>query len=134
MVSISLEQASALERVADRRIHHRLAIKELRIAAIVQPATTSVAAVPGRLTNLSAGGCGIVASAWAVGRLGAGTRCTVSFPLHHQNLHYPATVVAIEKRDGGEVLLRVRFRKSDPVTQQQLTRWLGELAVQSWHL
>jgi hypothetical protein len=30
------------------------------------------------------------------------------------------------------VLLRLRFRKADSLTQQQVTRWIGELAIQTW--
>lgn len=135
MVSLATQQATAAERLPDRRIHHRLAIKALRIAAIVQATTESSAAVPGRLGNLSAGGCCVVASAWTVGQLATGTRCMISFPVHRQGLHYPATVISVDTHDGaaGEVQLRLRFRKADPLTQQQLTRWLGELAVEAWH-
>lgn len=135
MVSLAAQQATAVDRAPDRRVHHRLSIKPLRIAAIVQPTTGTSAAVPGRLSNLSAGGCCVVASAWTTGLLGAGARCMVSFPVHKQGLHYPATVVSVDRPDGpsGEVLLRLRFRKADPMTQQQLTRWLSELAVEAWH-
>lgn len=135
MISPTQQQLSVVDRVADRRIHRRIPIELLRVTAVLQPATDSVAAVPGRLTNLSAGGCCLVASIWAVGHLAEGTRCIMSFPVQKQGLHCPGTVVCIEPEpgEGDELMVRVRFRKSDPLTQQKLTRWLGELAVQAWH-
>jgi hypothetical protein len=58
----------------------------------------------------------------------------VDLPVGKQSVSQPATLVSIEpERDAPtEVLLRLRFRKADSLTQQQVTRWIGELAIQTW--
>jgi hypothetical protein len=58
----------------------------------------------------------------------------VDLPVGKQSVSQPATLVSIEpERDApDEVLLRLRFRKAGSHTQQQVTRWIGELAIQTW--
>ena len=103
--------------------------------ATLQPAAAQQAAILARLVNVSGGGCCLTAAAWTVEGLIPGTHCTVSFPATNQGVSQPASLVSIEPaRDAPEEMqLRLRFRKADALTQQQMTRWIGELAIQTWH-
>jgi c-di-GMP-binding flagellar brake protein YcgR len=92
------------------------------------------ATILGCLVNVSGGGCCLAAEAGVIEDLTPGLHCTVDLPVGKQSVSQPATLVSIEpERDTpAEVLLRLRFRKADPLTQQQVTRWIGELAIQTW--
>ena len=119
----------------DKRTSRRIAVKGMGMMVALQPAATQQAAILARLVNVSGGGCCLTAAAWAVEGLTPGTHCRVSLPATNQGVSQPATLVSIEpKREAPEEMqLRLRFRKADALTQQQMTRWIGELALQAWH-
>jgi hypothetical protein len=76
----------------------------------------------------------VAAAAGVVESLTPGLHCMVDLPVGKQSVSQPATLVSIapERDTPAKVLLRLRFRKADALTQQQVTRWIGELAIQTW--
>jgi len=121
---------------AERRICGRIRMKVLGGIAVLESVQEPGRAIPGRLVNVSGGGCCLVVPAEAAARISVGERCTVSLPVAKRGLHHPATVASIDpyKSDQDHVRLRLRFRTADRVTQQRLIKWLGEMAVRSWHV
>lgn len=134
MANIDAPGKQAQQRESDRRICRRISMAALGGMAVVQSIDEPRSAIPGRIVNVSGSGCCLLTSRWAANELLAGERCTVSLPVNKQGLHHPATLVSIERDHDSpdDVRLRIRFRKADPVTQQRLIRWLGELAIKSW--
>lgn len=121
--------------IKDKRAGRRIPLSPLGLEATLYPAGPSNAAIPGRLVNLSAGGCSMAVASRTAGALAEGLHGIVDLPAGRQGLQYPATLVGMEPLAGAasQLLLRLRFRKADPATQQRLTRWIGELAVTAWH-
>jgi hypothetical protein len=118
----------------DKRTSRRIAVKGLGLMVALQPAAAQQAAILARLVNVSGGGCCLTAAAWAVESLTPGLHCTVDLPATTEGVRQPATLLSMEpEQDAPEdVLLRLRFRKADPLAQQQVTHWIGELAIQTW--
>src|ERR687885_169684 len=118
----------------DKRTSRRIVVKQWGMIIALHPVDEPQATILGCLVNVSGGGCCLAAAARAVEGLTPGLHCTVDLPVGKQSVSQPATLVSIEPaRDApAEVLLRLRFRKADSLTQQQVTRWIGELAIQTW--
>ena len=121
---------------AERRVCGRIPLRVLGGIAVLQAAASRGGAVSGRLVNISGGGCCLVISAGSAGDLMIGSHCMVSLPVASRGLHHPATVVHIEpyRDEPQHVRVRVRFRKADHVTHQRLIQWIGELAIQAFHV
>lgn len=134
---VTTPQGTALTARAkrDRRINYRVPMEHLGVAASVEAATPTKTLALGLLVNMSAGGCCVVVAADAAQRFTRGAQCHANLPVTENGLRYPAILVAIEPygATGHDMLLRLRFRKADAVTQQLLTRWIGELGIQAWH-
>jgi c-di-GMP-binding flagellar brake protein YcgR len=119
----------------DKRTSRRIVVKDRGLIVALQPvAEPPQATIRGYLVNVSGGGCCLAAAAGLVEGLTPGLHCTVDLPVGKQRVSQPATLVSIEREREApaEVLLRLRFRKADSLTQQQVTRWIGELAIQTW--
>ena len=118
----------------DKRTSRRIVVKDRGLIVALQPVAEPQATIQGCLVDVSGGGCCLTAAAGVVEGLTPGLHCAVHLPVGKQSVSQPATLVSIEPgRDTpAEVLLRLRFRKADALTQQQVTRWIGELAIQTW--
>jgi c-di-GMP-binding flagellar brake protein YcgR len=118
----------------DKRTSRRIVVKDRGLIVALQPLAEPQATIRGCLVDISGGGCCLAAAAGVIAGLTPGLHCTVDLPVGKQSVSQPATLVSIEpERDTpAEVLLRLRFRKADSLTQQQVTRWIGELAIQTW--
>jgi c-di-GMP-binding flagellar brake protein YcgR len=118
----------------DKRTSRRIVVKDWGLTVALQPVDEAQAPILGCLVNVSGGGCCLAAEAGVAEGLTPGLHCTVDLPVGRQSVRQPATLVSIEpERDApAAVLLRLRFRKADSLTQQQVTRWIGELAIQTW--
>lgn len=119
----------------DRRITYRIPMEHFGLAALIEAAEATRKRAMGPLANVSAGGCCLVVTREVAERWTRGDHCTVHLPATERGLSYPSVLVAVEEwgETGQDMLLRLRFRKADAATQQQLTRWINELALQSWH-
>ena len=118
----------------DKRTSRRIVVKDRGMIVALQPVAEPQATVRGYLVDVSGGGCCLAAAAGLVAGLTPGLHCTVDLPVGTQSVSQPATLVSIEPEPDASagVLLRLRFRKADSHTQQQVTRWIGELAIQTW--
>ena len=121
-------------RSRDKRTSRRIVAKDRGMIVALQSLAEPQVTILGCLVNVSGGGCCLAAAAGVIAGLTPGLHCTVDLPVGKQSVSQPATLVSIEpERDTpAEVLLRLRFRKADSLTQQQVTRWIGELAIQTW--
>ena len=110
-------------------------LRELGITAHLHAVGHPGVAVSGVLVNLSAGGCCLAVGASAAGTLAVGSHVIVHLPVSSSGLDYPATLAGIDQCPGvpAEMLARLRFRKADPLSQQRLTHWIGQLAIRHWH-
>ena len=134
-VGVDAQDGPARRHSRDKRTSRRIVLKDRGMIIALQPIAEPQAPILGRLVDVSGGGCCLAVAAEAVEELTPGLHCTVNLPAGKQSVSQPATLVSIEpERDAPEeVQLRLRFRKADPLTQQQVTRWIGELAIQTWH-
>jgi c-di-GMP-binding flagellar brake protein YcgR len=131
---VDIQDGSARWHSRDKRTSRRIVVKDRGLLVALQPVAEPQATILGCLVNVSGGGCCLAAAAGVIEGLTPGLHCTVDLPVGKQSVSQPATLVSIEpeREAPAEVLLRLRFRKADSLTQQQVTRWIGELAIQTW--
>lgn len=130
-----LPMSSAERAKRDRRIAYRISTEDFSLVALVESISATRLRALGPLVNISGGGCCLVVSTEVARRWTPGESCAVHLPVTERGLRYPAVLVAVEPwgESGHDMLLRLRFRKTDAATQQTLTRWISQLALQSWH-
>ena len=133
-VGVDVQDGPARWHSRDKRTSRRIVVKDRGLVVALQPVGEPQGPIQGCLVDVSGGGCCLAAAAGVVEGLMPGLHCTVELPIGRQSVSQPATLVSIEPdRDApDEVLVRLRFRKADSHTQQQVTRWIGELAIQTW--
>jgi c-di-GMP-binding flagellar brake protein YcgR len=131
---VDVQDAPARWHSRDKRTSRRIVVKDWGLTVALQPVDEAQAPIQACLVDVSGGGCCLAAAAGVVEGLTPGLHCTVDLPVGKQSVSQPATLISIgPDRDApAGVLLRLRFRKANSHTQQQVTRWISELAIQTW--